>query len=373
MLKSNFFSGAGLEKYARNIAKTFHDKGCSVTILTTGKIPEGPPAPLFNLVSFEINKILSVQRVAAFDKLCAEYLEQHQAPIIFSLDRNRFQTHLRLGNGVHAAYLQHRKKSESWLKNWSFSLNPLHRTILKLEKTALANPDLKLLITNSNMVKEEVLQYYATDPAKIKVLHNGVEWHAMQSDFDAWPQTRRDFANSLQIDPDVFHFLFAGNNFRRKGLDHLLKALFVLKDKNFHLSVIGNDKNKRAFEALTEKLNLRSRVTFFGPRSDTRSFYQLADAVIIPSLYDPFANVTVEALAMGLFVVSSKTNGGHEILHKGNGAVIEQLDNPEAFAECLRTALIKPKTKESASSIRASVKHMDFSLQLDHLTSLCLP
>ena len=45
-------------------------------------------------------------------------------------------------------------------------------------------------------------------------------------------------------------------------------------------------------------------------------FYQMADALVIPSFYDPFANVTVEALAMGLFVLSSKHNGGPEILTK---------------------------------------------------------
>ena len=67
-------------------------------------------------------------------------------------------------------------------------------------------------------------------------------------------------------------------------------------------------------QALAAKLNIQRRVTFFGPQKEIRPFYQFADALVIPSFYDPFANVTVEALAMGLFVVSSKSNGGHEIL-----------------------------------------------------------
>ncbi len=56
-----------------------------------------------------------------------------------------------------------------------------------------------------------------------------------------------------------------------------------------------------------------------------RPFYQLADALAIPSFYDPFANVTVEALAMGLFVVSSRSNGGFEILDPSKGIIIENL------------------------------------------------
>jgi len=107
-------------------------------------------------------------------------------------------------------------------------------------------------------------------------------------------------------------------------------------------------------------------VEFFGPQKEILPFYKKADALVIPSFYDPFANVTVEALAMGLFVVSSKTNGGSEALTKTNGVVVK-----DSLIDALETALKKPKTKERASQIRESVKHLDFSNQMRLFLEAC--
>jgi UDP-glucose:(heptosyl)LPS alpha-1,3-glucosyltransferase len=288
------------------------------------------------------------------------------------MDRNSFQTHLRAGNGVHAAYLEMRKKSEGFLKGLTFPLNPLHHALLNIEKTSFEHPDLQLLFVNSYMVREQVLKFYSTDPEKVRVVHNGVEWSEMSTDFAAWPEKKKQIAADLNLDPNLYHFLFIGHNFQRKGLKKLLHALGNISRKDFHLSVIGEDKNLGLFREQVEHLNLNDKVTFFGSRSDIRAFYQLADALVIPSFYDPFANVTVEALAMGLFVVSSQTNGGHEILSSDNGAVIESLEDADAFTDALEKALKAPKTWERSNLIRQSVQYLDFPNQLNLLCDLCL-
>ena len=167
-------------------------------------------------------------------------------------------------------------------------------------------------------------------------------------------------------------FLFIGNNYRRKGLSKLLQALSLISNQSFHLSVIGKEYHLADFEQQVLGLNLESKVTFFGPRNDTYQFYQYADSLVIPSFYDPFANVTVEALAMGLFVVSSARNGGSEILSPTTGTVIESLEDISSFAQALNIALSHPKTEKSATAIRESVKSFDFSHQLDRMVESIL-
>ena len=93
----------------------------------------------------------------------------------------------------------------------------------------------------------------------------------------------------------------------------------------------------------------------------------MADCLVIPSHYDPFANVTVEALAMGLSIVSSKLNGAAEILTKDSGQIIEDLFDPYSLLNCLEKALKKPKTPVLAEEIREGVKHLDFPLQLNKM------
>jgi UDP-glucose:(heptosyl)LPS alpha-1,3-glucosyltransferase len=373
LIKSQLFRQGGLEKYTWQIAADFCAIGSSVTVLTTGNPSPPFDHPLLKIVSLLLPRYpLSFLNVLHFDKACDAYLAQHPTPVVFSLDRNRFQTHMRAGNGVHAAYLKRRSSEEGPLKKLSFALNPLHHAILSLEKKGFEHPDLKILFTNSEMVKQEVLQFYHTDPEKIRVVHNGVEWQAMQQAFDQWEVQKEKTLSEIPLDKTAFQFLFVGHNFHRKGLDKLLHALALIKQEHFQLSVLGKEKDLGYFKELTQRLELGKKVFFFGSQMQALPFYQIADCLVIPSLYDPFANVTVEALAMGVFVLSSKNNGGHEVLTEHNGSIIDSLDDPLSFAETLKTVLNRPKTHASAASIRQTIKHLDFSNQLRTITELSI-
>lgn len=358
LIKSDLFHQGGLEKYTWQIARDFCEIGSPVTVLTSGKVAAPFDHALLNIISFPIKHSLSVLKVVHFDNACHEYLQRRPTPVIFSLDRNRFQTHMRAGNGVHAAYLKRRGEQEGLVKRLSFAINPLHRMILSFEKQGFEHPGLQTCFTNSHMVKQEILAFYKIDPSKIEVIHNGVEWHAMQQAFDSWEETK-----------GPFQFLFIGHNFQRKGLEQLLHSLAPISNEDFQLSVVGKDKDMPYFQSLAARLNLSDKVIFHGQQQDPIPFYQRADCLVIPSLYDPFANVTVEALAMGVYTLSSKNNGGHEVLTEHNGLVIEDLNH---FTQELKIALANRKTPASAQKIRDSVKHLDFSSQLRRLTQLSI-
>jgi len=364
LLKSRIHAGGGLEKYTLRLADAFTKRKCSVSLITSGK----PPIALsYSHFCTSKSSLTSVRALKHFDAFCAAHIEK--ADVIFGMDRNRFQTHLRAGNGVHAAYLNYRNTQSSFFKKLSFRLNPLHHTLLKFEKEAFEHPALQKLFTNSQMVKREVLDHYRVDPSKIVVVHNGVEWKEMTEDFAKWEEQKQKICKRWNLDPDVHHFLFAGHNFQRKGLIIALQALALCKELSFHLSIVGKDKEVLRYKTLVQKLGLEHKVTFFGSQASIRPFYQMADTLLIPSLYDPFANVTVEALAMGVFVVSSPRNGGSEVLTSENGIACQTLD-PEEWAEALRIAKHKSFTKSHL--IRNSVQHLDFSHQLFKIVDLAL-
>jgi UDP-glucose:(heptosyl)LPS alpha-1,3-glucosyltransferase len=299
-------------------------------------------------------------------------LKEHPTEIVLGLDRNRSQTHIRAGNGVHAAYLQSRLLTEGRLKYGMCLLNPLHREILRLEKEAFEHPALQKIFTNSHMVKHEIMERFSTDPSKIFVLHNGVEWKEMEEDFALWPMQKMAHCKRLGLDPNQLHLLFIGNGYLRKGLKQLLHALSLLKSQEIHLSIIGKDKHQPLYEKEALELGLRSQVRFFGSRTDIRAFYQIGDILAIPSFYDPFANVTVEALAMGLFVLSSKSNGGSEVLTPQTGLVIDNLQDVASIAESLHKALLHRKTSKTALLIRESVEHLNYQTQLKKLVEYSL-
>lgn len=372
ILKSKMEAGGGLEKYAFRIAQAFVDRGAEVTVLTAH-----PPRSFSSSLSFHAQPksfcCPSFVRIEQFDRFTQNWLSQTKPDLVFGMDRNRMQTHFRAGNGVHAAYLDSRVLTEGKFKRWVCSINPLHQKILQIEKEAFENPRLQKLFANSHMVRGQILDRFAIDPAKVEVIHNGVEWKEMEKDFNQWESGRAASLSKWDLDPNCFHFLFIGNGYLRKGLDPLLEAMARLPNREIHLSVVGKDKRISFYQEKCKKLGLSNRVRFFGPQKEIRPFYQLADALAIPSFYDPFANVTVEALAMGLWVISSKSNGGHEILSPGNGAIIENLLDVESVKDALLSAFSRPKTPLSALAARRSVEPLDFSKQLNTLMDACWP
>lgn len=356
-LKRELSSKGGLEKYAAYLQKAFEEHDFSVQLLSEK--------------TFSIPKRLSAYQIYQYDKFCSQWMVKNKPSLVFGLDRNRYQTHLRAGNGCHAAYLQHRRTFEGNWKYLQFHFNPLHRLLLSIEKASFENPHLQTLFTNSNMVKNEILHFYKVDPAKIEVVHNGVEWISYQSSFDQWPKLKEELCHKYHLDPKIFHFLFIGNGFRRKGLDFALKTLSHLPPKEYHLSILGKDKHLKQYQQLAQRLNVHAH--FFGPEQNVVNFYALADATLVPSIYDPFANVTLESLAMGVPVISSNTNGGSEILTHETGQIIEDLSSQNAFLDCLKHSLKIPKTLLKATSIRDITKSYEFSQQLSKIIQKTIP
>lgn len=359
LLKRSFKSGGGLEKQASIILKELLKKGFFVELITTEyrhKIKD-------KNLSVSILKsipILSFLKVLSFDIFCKNHLKKKDIPSL-SFDRISRQTYIRAGDGVHREYLINRKKSSPLFKKISFLLNPLHMLILKIEKRAFENRELKKIITNSNMVKKDILKHYNVSENMIEVIHNGVEWDHFGKYFLNYK--KKSLAKKLKIELSKYIFLFIGNGFERKGLKALLKALSHIDNKNFHLLVVGEDKKLKKFKKESKKLGLENMVSFFGKVSNTIPFYQISDALVIPSIYDPFANVTIEALSMGLFVITSKNNGGSEVINNENGKIVDIYDE-KAFANCLKEAMRKKKNKKSAEKIRSSVKNLKLSNQL---------
>jgi len=365
-LKQLILPKGGLEKYAKRIVHAFLDHGCKVSIVSsTPNIAEFAGAKVHYL---PLNGFLNFQKIKSWDLETQAFVKKYPHDIVFTLDRITSATHIRAGNGVHAAYLKQRQ--EGLLKRLSFSVNPLHRTLLRFEKEGFQSPNVRKIIVNSHMVKEELRAFYDVPAERVAVHHNGMEWNEMSSDFSQWKQTRKALQNELGLEPGCPIFLFAGHNFRRKGLDYLLEGFAQLREG--HLLVIGKENNLHRYRSFANRLGIKDRVTYLGSQSTMRQFYALADVLVVPSLYDPFANVTVEALGMGVYVVSSEFNGGKEVLDKESGCVIEDLFDPESVAKALEQSLFFPKTQQSAEEIRSKISFMDFSVSLPRLVEECL-
>jgi UDP-glucose:(heptosyl)LPS alpha-1,3-glucosyltransferase len=357
----------GLEKYSLKILDFYLKKNYSITLLTTAISGDLKNKKNLQIIYIKIPKILFFFKLKIFDLKCKKWIKNNNPKAVFSFDRSSCYTHTRLGNGLHTSYLRQKKLFENFFQLFLNFINPKNRLILNLEKKGFLQPDIQKIIVNSKMVKEELLSAYSISSDKIEIVHNGVEFTETKNYFDNWEDEKKDVIDKLNLKSSDFQFIFIGNGYCRKGLITLLKALFKIREKSFHLSIIGKEKRIKKFKNLTKKLQLENKVTFFDKRDDIAKFYQLADALVIPSYYDPFSNVAIEALAMGVFVITSKFNGAKEIITEKNGMIIDIMDIT-SFSKSLETAMKIKKDQARAAIIRESVKHLDFPIQLNKLT-----
>ena len=106
---------------------------------------------------------------------------------------------------------------------------------------------------------------------------------------------------------------FVGNGFGRKGLRFLIAA-WPRVARGAHLLVVGADQKSRWYQREAIRLGVGARIHFAGPMSDVTQIFHGVDAVALPSLFEPFGNVVMEAMASGVPVLSSAQSGASELL-----------------------------------------------------------
>jgi UDP-glucose:(heptosyl)LPS alpha-1,3-glucosyltransferase len=240
----------------------------------------------------------------------------------------------RAGDGVHRAWLERRGGGRI---PWRDRISPYHRYLLGTERAMFEGSRLRAVICNSRMVKDEILHYFAIDPAKLHVIYSGVDLDAFHPRHQ---DGRAERLRTLGIPVDAPVFLFVGSGFERKGLAVLLQAMAQLP-KPAWLIVLGQDKSAARYRALAEQLGVAARVHWAGVVPDPANWYGLGHALVLPTLYDPFPNVVLEAMASGLPIVTSTSCGGAELVREGgNGFVLKHEDVPglvQAMTELLDT------------------------------------
>jgi len=277
-------------------------------------------------------------------------------------------TVFRAGDGVHAAWLEHRGRILNPLQRLGQRLSPYHRYVLAAEAAMFAHPALKAVICNSRMVADEVAQCYGVPRERLPVIYNGVDTEAFH------PRLADEFRAPTRagqgIPDDAPLLLFVGSGFERKGVPQLLLAFAAMERQDARLVVVGADRRLRAMQSLAGRLGIAGRVRFTGPLKDVRPWYGAADGFVLPTLYDPCPNAALEALACGLPMVTSTTCGAQEWVRPGeNGWVVDALDG-QGLAGALDSLCRLVGRAEPRALARGAVEHLTLEAMAGRLLAL---
>ena len=330
-IKKKFSLHGGAERYLQTLIRHLKKEGHEIHIfanqwseetdVTFHKVAVLPLSSFLSVVTFNRNAGTALRGAQGFDH-------------VISFERTTCQDIYRAGEGCHAEWLAVRSKFEPFYKRLSFRINPLHLSLLAIEKRLFSRT--KLIVANSNMVKSQVMNHYGVPRSRIAVVYNGVDLERFS------PENRGRWRRTVRADLGVSEgaklILFVGSGFARKGLGTLLRAL-PLAGEDVVAVVVGRGDAEK-YRALAERGGASGRVFFVGPREQIERFYSAADLFVLPTLYDPFSNAALEAMASGLPVITTKNNGVAELIENGReGYALDDPGNAQDLSDKIYLSL----------------------------------
>jgi UDP-glucose:(heptosyl)LPS alpha-1,3-glucosyltransferase len=358
LLRQRVTAPGGAEATLINLARGLAAAGHEVAVYGTD-----PAAAVRNLLGPGVDYVPvpvlggKTGRVLTYALNVRKLLRQTPGRLVFSLERTIYQHVYRAGDGCHREWLKRRRPYLTPAARLAQDYSPFHRLLLGLEQRLFTDPHLLRVIANSLQVQREIESHYGLDPAKIRVIYNGLD-HQRFRPLEV-PGTMA-LKNKLGLEENSRVVLFVGSGFARKGLAFLLEAFGGLKDQSSFLWIVGKGPIK-SYLQLARRLGVAARVKFWGPQADTAPFYQAAAVLALPTIYDPCSNVVLEGLSCGCPVVTTAANGASEFITPGaNGAVLARPHDVPGLVQALDEYLERGRDPKVRQAAQQAVAHLSW-------------
>ena len=355
LVRYRYTPHGGAERYLDGLLAGLRTAGAEITLLTASW--EGKGASGIPVVRIPVPHRPAPLRLLLFARAARAWAEVNPEWLLFSLERVPGAEVYRAGDGCHAEWLLRKKplRPVSWPLDW---IRPLSRTYLALERGMFLSPRLRAVIANSGRGREDIVRHFRVPREKIAVIYNGVD--TSEFPLDGKPAARRFLREQFGIRNEETVFLFVGSGFGRKGVGVLVDASVHLTRRGvpFRVIVVGKG-NAGPYLRVAHQGGAGGRIHFTGPVAGARDFFLGADAFVFPTLYEPFSNACLEAMAAGLPVVTTAVNGASEVLREGeSGYVVDDPLDADALADRMER-LLSPDRRASmgAAARRTAERH----------------
>jgi UDP-glucose:(heptosyl)LPS alpha-1,3-glucosyltransferase len=347
----------GVERIIYECAKFLSARGHDVTVFANEYEQNGDT---FAYRHVPIPRTIKPMEPVAFYKACKSAMET-----------SRYDAHGSFGcvcpeggvfwaQSVHAVWLDKAKSIRSpWsLARWKQWINPSHPLILKLERRHFTKGCYRRIIALTEEVKADLNHYYGVPGEDVDVIPNGFapeEFNVPRSQ-----AIRESMRAELGFSPDHKVIVFVANELDRKGYPALMRAIESMADPQLRLLVAGRIPPPP-----------HPLLKYVGSTSQVARYYAAADLFALPTLYEAWGLVIIEAMATGLPVLTSRLAGAAVAVQEGVTGNL--LDDPTDLSEIVTK--MRPLLEghhAPPEQISASVAHYAWSrVLLQYENILC--
>lgn len=242
---------------------------------------------------------------------------------------------------MHRMWLEKRQHARPLRGFFQNVFNAKNHVLLDLERITFHPDNTRVVIANSEMVRDDIQKCFNFPTSQIRVIPNGVDVELFSSG------SREQGRKALGLDNNCFIALLVGSGAERKGHANARKVMEAIPEQG-QLVIIDSP-----------------------PPCPMPDVYAAADIFLFPTVYDPFANVTLEAMAAGLPVITTHSNGASQVIRNGkNGYLVKdpaEIGEMCAYVKALRDPALRlemgRQARESAHEFSLA-RNVESTLQL---------
>lgn len=296
---------ASADEHARRVAAHLVARGDDVTLLANERADGfAPGVKVETLKPFALS---AAGRAKAFDAAAQAWSAKHETDVDYAIGRSSRAEVVWLPEGV-------RTTRAELAPDWEPAKSAEERALLELEALGMQRDRSKIVAAPSELVGKDAMKRHHVLPELIRLVRPGVdldkycpEIHAQMS-----PMSRKSFG----IEPSLFVAAFVADDWRLHGFDRLLKVWDAVSASRAgaRLLLAGAEPDRAHFEKAVAASRCRASVHFAPPGTDVARAIHAADLCVLPTRYDPFSRAGLAALACGVPVVTTATNGLAELI-----------------------------------------------------------
>jgi glycogen(starch) synthase len=359
----------GLGRHVEALAGELAAEGHDVRVVTRGELPEPGVERVAGVrihraaldplaIDFTTESLLAWAQAAehALLRAALPLLRRWRPDVIHAHDWLVAQTAITLAEAARAPLVATLHATEAG-RHQGWLPRPLNLAIHSVERWLAQRAD--AVIACSTTMRDEAVRLFDLPAERVSVVPNGIDsprWSATAS------ATRAARARLADAGPLL---LFAGRLVHEKGLQTLLRALGPLRTAHpgLRLAVAGTGVYEPELHALTRRLRVARAVRWLGfvPEDELAALLGAADAVVVPSLYEPFGIVALEAAAAGAPLVVADTGGLRDLVNAGVAAATFPPGDARALADAIGKLLVDQPAAQHAARRAARIVRRDYT------------